>query len=627
MNKGRRSYNQNDNRGYSRDDRRSHQSRDSRRGNYSRDSRSNNYSRDRNFNNQRDNKFQGRFDNKVDIYPTKVTKLDLVCNYFKVLPFSESSESLDTYKYSVDIDPEVPVQMYKKRKRIFKKVYKEVKEYYGLILYEGHQQLYGKNMIDEIKEFTANEDQADYTVKIKFVSLVEKSELDYLVFHNLFFKQVTKNLELHNIGNKYFSPKSIGNTENLSVELLSGYSAKLSQCQTGTLLNLDVSHKVLRNDTALDVWQKYEGHEKSKAKAELAGAVVVTRYNNNKTYVVTDIDDSKTPASTFTIYNKQTNQKEAISYADYLKDTYNCRIENQDQPLLKIRDKKTKIIIYLIPELCYMTGLDDKMRNDFNLTKELSQVTHLSAKDRMDKICKFFQMIKGNAGCEKTMNFWNLQIDQKPLEIQGTIIPPGNFEMGLKKNPKNENDKKRTVFSSCGDQRTIDREIQNFMYANQEIKKWAVMFERRNEKLYHQYRGVMDNAIKAYQFTRKEPIVYKVDKEFDMVSKLEEIEDELKDIDIIVIIISGKKKNNSMYNELKRVTMNQYQVPTQFINYMTIQKNKNLMSICCRILMQINSKIGGAPWKISDVPFTDKPIIIVGISVYKRNKRSDRSIL
>ena len=42
--------------------------------------------------------------------------------------------------------------------------------------------------------------------------------------------------------------------------------------------------------------------------------------------------------------------------------------------------KKT---IYLIPELCYMTGLTEKMRADFNLNKDIAVTTKCSAGERM----------------------------------------------------------------------------------------------------------------------------------------------------------------------------------------------------------------------------------------------------
>ena len=39
--------------------------------------------------------------------------------------------------------------------------------------------------------------------------------------------------------------------------------------------------------------------------------------------------------------------------------------------------------IYLIPELCVVTGLTDDMRNDFHLMKEIAEVTKPSGGTRI----------------------------------------------------------------------------------------------------------------------------------------------------------------------------------------------------------------------------------------------------
>ena len=39
--------------------------------------------------------------------------------------------------------------------------------------------------------------------------------------------------------------------------------------------------------------------------------------------------------------------------------------------------------MFLIPELCVMTGFTDKMKNDFNLNKDISATTLCSPSDRM----------------------------------------------------------------------------------------------------------------------------------------------------------------------------------------------------------------------------------------------------
>lgn len=59
---------------------------------------------------------------------------------------------------------------------------------------------------------------------------------------------------------------------------------------------------------------------------------------------------------------------------DYYQNQYKVNIEDLNQPLLvHFDEKKNETVneIFLIPELCVMTGLSDQHRADFNLMKEL----------------------------------------------------------------------------------------------------------------------------------------------------------------------------------------------------------------------------------------------------------------
>ncbi len=62
---------------------------------------------------------------------------------------------------------------------------------------------------------------------------------------------------------------------------------------------------------------------------------------------------------------------------------------DRNQFMLKTVDKKSKRVIYLlkvlylVPELCFMTGMTDKMRADFNLNKDIAVTTKCSAGERM----------------------------------------------------------------------------------------------------------------------------------------------------------------------------------------------------------------------------------------------------
>jgi aubergine-like protein len=51
-------------------------------------------------------------------------------------------------------------------------------------------------------------------------------------------------------------------------------------------------------------------------------------------------------------------------------------------------------LIYLVPELCRMTGLTDKMRNNFPLMQELAKHTRLVPSQRVERLQKFNSRLK-----------------------------------------------------------------------------------------------------------------------------------------------------------------------------------------------------------------------------------------
>ena len=97
--------------------------------------------------------------------------------------------------------------------------------------------------------------------------------------------------------------------------------------------------------------------------AELVGKVVMTHYNK-RTYRIDDIDFTKNANSTFHLRREDRN----ISYAEYYKKRYEIEVRQPTQPLLVSRPSRRDVNrgddqpIYLIPELCGMTGLNDDQK-------------------------------------------------------------------------------------------------------------------------------------------------------------------------------------------------------------------------------------------------------------------------
>ena len=74
--------------------------------------------------------------------------------------------------------------------------------------------------------------------------------------------------------------------------------------------------------------------------------------------------DDMTPASKFALKDKET------TYIDYYQEKYGIAIKNSSQPLIHAQGKKIKgkaMDIYLIPELCSLTGLTDEVIYYFQL--------------------------------------------------------------------------------------------------------------------------------------------------------------------------------------------------------------------------------------------------------------------
>ena len=147
-----------------------------------------------------------------------------------------------------------------------------------------------------------------------------------------------------------------------------GYFTSIQHHQDDFLLGVEIKHRVLRDDTAYTVMKKILENAggadfQNRCRAELEGQIVMTHYNK-KTYRIDDIDFEKTPESTF-FYRKENRD---ISYLEYYKIRYSVRVKDPKQRLLVSRPSRRDINrgdpepIYLIPELCGMTGLTDQQR-------------------------------------------------------------------------------------------------------------------------------------------------------------------------------------------------------------------------------------------------------------------------
>jgi len=185
--------------------------------------------------------------------------------------------------------------------------------------------------------------------------------------------------------------------KNFKLELWPGYVTSIRQDDHNNIqLSCKVSAKV-RTDTALD--QLKECHKKdsknvkTNATEMLLGSIVIAKHNN-KTYRIAEICWNKTPNDTFELEDGST-----MSFKTYYEDKSDCIISD-DQPLLMSQPKMKEGPVYLIPELCNMTGLSEEQRANFQLTKDTEEY-----KDKRDEI-------------KRILSDWNLQFTKEHKRLE-----------------------------------------------------------------------------------------------------------------------------------------------------------------------------------------------------------------
>lgn len=80
------------------------------------------------------------------------------------------------------------------------------------------------------------------------------------------------------------------------------------------------------------------------------------------------------------------------------------------QPLLVSKNAKTDKEIYLIPEICEMTGLTDANRANFGLMRDLGKVLHKSAQQRIQDVEKLITEMRQMPKVQEKMREWKLDI-------------------------------------------------------------------------------------------------------------------------------------------------------------------------------------------------------------------------
>jgi aubergine-like protein len=445
-------------------------------------------------------------------------------------------------------------------------------------------------------------------VIVSFSAEVAPNSPTALQLFNLIFKQILGMVGFSQVQRHYFNPNLKHVLDRHKLEVWPGFITSILQYETNVMLMTEVSHKVLRTDTVLDIFydlmRRHSGPAfYEEAKKNVIGQIVLTKYNN-KTYRIDDVLFNKSPQDTFDY------KGDKITFIDYYKKEHNVEIKDKRQPILVNKPKykagqqlkKWQLEnIWLIPELCSMTGLTDQNRANFSLMKDLAVHTRLGPEQRVEKIRALLQNIRRSTEASQRLQGWGISFADQLLQLNGRVLPQERITMHGR-----ELEYKAVECDWSRGQRSC---MMNIPMA---LENWLFLYaasDREGERLKDEFMSCMRRVCQPMGMNLRPPQI--VSLESDRTDQYTQAINRhvTPNTQMVICLLPNNRKDR--YDAIKKLCCVDRAVPSQCMLNRSL--SKNAMSVVTKIAVQLNCKLGGDVWSV-DMPL--KNVMICGFDTY-----------
>ncbi|XP_038059144.1 piwi-like protein 1 [Patiria miniata] len=538
---------------------------------------------------------------------TAGNKINIMTNCFKL----KADERWLLYQYHVDFSPMVDSPRARQGLlRFHTEALGSPMAFDGMILF------LLRRLDQPVTKFETKRRDTDaiVTITITLTNELAPTSPTCIQVYNIIFRKILGFVGMQQIGRHYFNPNDPTVVPQHNLQLWPGFITSILQYEEEVMLMADVSHKILRTDTVLDILANLFAAKKNRFQDEatrmLVGEIVLTSYNN-KTYRVDDIEWEKNPMHTFAKYDGS-----QITYAQYYKEAYGRDITDMEQPLLISRPKKKDERrgmtgpIHLIPELCMLTGLSDDVRADFHVMKDIAQHTRISPDQRVRTLTTFINSFPRNKEAQDYLNKWQVSFVPEPVKIEARVIKAQDI---FQKNAKVTYKPADAEWS---------REIRgNKLLNTVDLEDWFMMFTSRDQPKAIDFLQSLTRVGPGMGMRVQEPKMHQLrdDRAESFVNCIKQ--NLTKSTQMLVCILPTNRKDR--YDAIKKYCCLEAPVPSQCILARTLNKKQTIMSVATKIAMQINCKMGGELWAV-DIP--PKKMMVIGIDSYHDSSTRGRSV-
>ncbi|XP_046643892.1 piwi-like protein Siwi [Daphnia pulicaria] len=523
------------------------------------------------------------------------TELPVTSNYFELM----KRPDMHLLQYRVDFVPDV--DHIGARKALIRVHEAQLGKY----LFDGTL-LYNITRLPQPLELLSKRisDNSDVAIHLRLVGEIHKDDAAYTTVMNIILRRCLGMLNLTLWKRDYYDPAAATEIPQHFLNIWPGYVTTIRHHEEGFLLGVEIIHRVLRRDSALDVMQKIRqagGDFQAMCSAELVGKVVMTHYNK-RTYRIDDIDFTKNASSTFHLRREDRD----ITYLEYYKTRYNIEVRQPSQPLLVSRPTRRDANrgddqpIFLLPELCGMTGLTDDQKKNFTLMKDVGNITRVMPDKRVESLMRFRKRLADNPEIQRELNSWGLNFAGDIVRINARVIPPQTIQQGGNSFTTQDGDWSRNIQRSK-------------MCVTVELRDWALFTPSSMTQEVKPFIQMVQNVGRGQGFDIPDPVVSQM--QMDRTSNyVDAIRNECRQKGFSLIFCVLRSARADTYSSIKKLTCAEFGIPSQVITGRNIKGQPGkLMSIATKVMIQIASKLGAEPWRVS-VPNTKW--MVIGYDTY-----------
>ncbi|CAH2005609.1 unnamed protein product [Acanthoscelides obtectus] len=533
---------------------------------------------------------------------TSGSSIQLTANYFALLQAGKWGLN----QYQVDFNP--PVDLTRDRKKLLRDALQDV----GIngYLFDGTNMYTPQRLHPDPLDKFVEHNEEKIRVTVRLVGDVAWGDRHYIQLFNIIIRKCLTFMKFQLVGRDYYDPNNKIPVHEHKLELWPGFFTSIRQHENNILMACDVTFKVMRQDNCYDLLLGCQSSNPQREfQSQIIGSIVMASYSN-KTYRVDDVDFKTTPQHSF----KMKDGSEC-TYMDYYAKRYSIRIQVKNQPLLVSRSKPREIragmseTIYLVPELCQLTGLTDRQRENFHLMKALADHTRIGPPQRIQKLKEFSDRLNRSPEAIQELKRWDLKFSQDLVKFQGRVLPPEAIIGG--------GDRKYTG----GPQADWTKDLRSMlMFEAASLSKLAVICPGKFRQPCNDFIQCLQRAARGMQWDVGQPRIFDIGDDRAQ-TYLEMIEQIIAKANPTMIMCIVPNNSADRYSAIKKKCCVDRGIPSQVILARNLT-SKGVMSIATKVVVQLNCKVGGSPWTVG-IPLSN--IMIVGYDVCRDTVNKKKS--